>query len=319
MEQAKAALLELLDQLTVERGLSAHTLEAYEADLEQFIVFLEEGELTHLDEVTLETIDLYLNALWARGLRTSSVSRKASALRRFFRFLEQEGYRSTDIADRIPVPRSPRALPAVLSVEEVQQLLTAAEPGQDDEPDQYRRAVRDLAMLELGYGAGLRVSELTGLRLGDVDLNERWVRVRGKGDKERIVPIGELAARAIQRYLSEIRPDWVNRESRDALFITSRGTGLSRVAFYKIVRRLCDVAGLGDREPPVSPHTLRHSFATHLLVNGADLRSIQEMLGHEDISTTQIYAHLERAQLERVYRQAHPRASLPAEEALLGG
>ncbi|MCC7493278.1 MAG: tyrosine recombinase XerD [Fimbriimonadaceae bacterium] len=308
MSALSAAVAEFLDQLTVERGLSRNTLEAYGSDLAQFSAFLASAQIEDPARVDLATIDLYLNHLWSRGLKTRSVSRKATALRRFFRFLETEELIPADLSERIPVPRSGRYLPPVLSADEVSSLLAAAQPAAGQEEAEQQRALRDVAMLEMAYGAGLRVSELIGLRQADLDLRQRLVRVTGKGQRERIVPFGRLAADACALYLREVRELWQKRETGDTVFISGRGQGLTRVAFYKIVRRVAERAGLGQRRPPIGPHTLRHSFATHLLAGGADLRIIQELLGHADVGTTQIYTHVETAHLEAVYRQAHPRA-----------
>ncbi len=308
MQPIATGVTEFLDQLSVERGLSTNTLEAYASDLDQFTAFLSDAGISTPAEVSLETIDLFLSSLWARGLKTRSVARKATALRRFFLFLEREGTVPVDLAERIPVPRSGRYLPEVLSEEDVQALLAAAMPVQVSSEDELRRALRDTAMLETAYAGGLRVSELIGLRNGDVQLRHRWLRVCGKGNRERVVPIGVPAVEAIELYLRDARTVWAGRSTGDTLFITSRGMGLTRVAFYKIVRRVADRAGLGQRIPPVGPHTLRHSFATHLLNHGADLRAIQELLGHADVGTTQIYTHVGKERLERVYRETHPRA-----------
>lgn len=305
------ALAEFLDYLAVERGRSGHTIAAYEGDLHQFIGFLGEAGIGRCDEVGLELIELFLARLWSQGLKTRTVARKATSVRQLFAYLEREGALETDLSSRIPVPSPGSPLPSVLSEAEVNRLLAAAEPPAGVGEDAHRRGLRDAAMLELAYGAGLRVSELIGLRLGDLQSGERWLRVRGKGNRERVVPVGSPAIAATERYLVEVRPVWASRGGSAVLFLTSRGLGLTRVGCYKIVRRVAVAAGLGDRRPPVGPHTLRHSFATHLLSGGADLRSIQELLGHADIGTTQIYTHVAREQLEAVYRRAHPRAVGP--------
>jgi integrase/recombinase XerD len=308
MEAVLRHVVDYLDSLAIERGLSTNTLEAYDSDLHQFAEFLAELGLTDLRLVDLGTVDLYLNSLWQRGLKTRSVARKATALRRFFGYLQREGLVPTDIAERIPVPRSGRMLPAVLTEREVERLLAATEALPDADERDRQRGLRDRAMLEVAYGSGLRVSELTGLRVGDIDLRHRWLKVRGKGGRERIVPLGRPAVLAVRAYAERVRPVWAGRDSADWLFLSSRGLPLSRIAFYKLVQRLAASAGLADRQPPVSPHTLRHSFATHLLSHGADLRAIQEMLGHVDVGTTQIYTHVSREHLGAVYRHTHPRA-----------
>ncbi|NUQ01631.1 MAG: tyrosine recombinase XerD [Armatimonadetes bacterium] len=307
MEPLPSCLADFLDQLSVERGVSRNTLDAYASDLDQFLLFLADAGLEDPASISLETIDLFLNHLWGRGLKTRSVARKATALRRFFQYLEQEGHLPVDLARRIPVPRMGRYLPPVLTEDEVSRLLVAAgAPGANEE--EARRSLRDSAMVEIAYAGGLRVSELIALRQGDLHARQRWLRVVGKGDRERVVPVGEPAIAATRLYLSEVRPSWESEESGDLLFLSSRGKGLTRVGFYKVVRRIAERAGLGQRQPPVGPHTLRHSFATHLLAHGADLRVIQELLGHADVGTTQIYTHVGQDLLEQVYRRAHPRA-----------
>ncbi len=308
MDPLADAVAEFLDQLTVERGLSGHTIEAYGSDLAQFLTFLAPLGLQQPAQIDLETIDLFLNDLWGRGLKTRSVTRKATALRRFFQFLEQEQLIPRDLSSQIPVPRSGRYLPSVLAEEEVRRLLAAAgpQPGADEEG--VRRAYRDVALLETAYGAGLRVSELLGLRLGDCDLRERLLRVTGKGRKQRLVPIGEPAAEALRLYQSQARAPWLAGAACDLVFVSARRAGLTRATVYRLIRQIAARAGLGERRPPVGPHTLRHSFATHLLSHGADLRVIQELLGHADVGTTQIYTHVGREYLEQVYRHAHPRA-----------
>lgn len=308
MEAAQQRMIEYLDSLAVERGLSANTLEAYDSDLRQFLEFLTELGVSDLALVDLPMVDLWLNSLWQRGLKTRSVARKATALRRFFKYLQAEQVVPTDIAERIPVPRSGRMLPAVLSEREVANMLAACDAHTEGDETDRQRALRDRAMIEVAYGSGLRVSELIGLRLDDVDLKRRWLKVCGKGNRERLVPLGKAAASAVKVYLDEARTHWCSRDTGDCLFLSSRGLPLSRIAVYKLVQRLAAAAGLGERQPPVSPHTLRHSFATHLLSHGADLRAIQEMLGHVDVGTTQIYTHVSRQQLAQVYRQTHPRA-----------
>lgn len=301
-------LPEFLDHLTVERGRSRHTIDAYDADLRQFATFCDQLGGLDLAALNIELVELYLNSLWSAGLKTRSVARKASSLRQFLRWLELDGRLAADVSARIEVPSPGVALPAVLSVAEMEALLGACEPAEAPDEPARRRGIRDRALLELAYGAGLRVSELLGLRLGDLDARERWLRVRGKGGKDRIVPVGAPAVAAVQRYLDQVRPHWAGRRAGDVLFLTHRGAGMTRVGFYKLVRRLAVAAGLGERRPPVGPHTLRHTFATHLLQNGADLRAIQELLGHASIGTTQIYTHVAREQMEQVYRRAHPRA-----------
>ncbi len=213
-----------------------------------------------------------------------------------------------DIADAITTPRRGRYLPAVMSEAEVISLLDATDPLPGEREVAIRRKVRDRALLELLYGSGLRISESIGIRLGDLDRTERWLRVRGKGDKERLVPVGEPALEAIGHYLTTVRGCWAGKAAGEMLLLSERGHGLTRVGAYKIVKRVAAAAGLGARQPPITPHTLRHSCATHLLQHGADLRVIQELLGHADIATTELYTHVATERLRAVYRGANPRA-----------
>ena len=308
MDPWDAALLEYIDHQTVERGLSANTLHAYESDVSQFLDFCRAIGIAALDQLEVETVDLFLAYLYGQGLKSSSVARKATSVRRFLRFLQLEGDLPADLAEQIPVPRRGRYLPAVMNESEVVALLDAATPVKDEREAVVRRILRDRAMIELMYGSGLRVSECVTLKLGDLDRQARWLRVRGKGDRERLVPVGEPALEAVGRYLAEVRGHWSQKTGSDVLLLSERGHGLTRVGAWKILKRVAAAAGLGDRRPAITPHTLRHSFATHLLQHGADLRVIQELLGHADIGTTQIYTHVATDHLREVYRAAHPRA-----------
>jgi integrase/recombinase XerD len=228
----------------------------------------------------------------------ATIHRKSACLRSFYRHLRREGLRESDPTATLSAPRKNRKLPQVLTRGEVERLLT--QPRGTD-----AHALRDRALLELMYACGLRASEAIGLELGDVEVDERVLRARGKGSKERLVPIGQAAARAVRQYLDRGRPALVRCSSETALFLNFRGGRLTRQGLYKIVRRHALGAGLADR---MSPHTLRHTFATHLLAGGCDLRSVQEMLGHADVSTTQLYTHLSSERLKDVYFRAHPRA-----------
>ncbi|HMI49325.1 MAG TPA: site-specific tyrosine recombinase XerD, partial [Gemmatimonadaceae bacterium] len=232
------------------------------------------------------------------GLAPASIRRNVSAVRTYFKFMLGEGHVVRDPSERLETPKRWRTLPEVLGVEEIEKLLAAPSL---DEP----LAFRDRAMLELAYGAGLRVSEWISLSVRDVLLQDHVVRVFGKGAKERLVPIGRRAIGAIAIYLRELRPKIEKGEGKGILFLNSRGKPLSRMGAWKILRKYVNQAGITK---PVSPHTLRHSFATHLLEGGADLRAVQEMLGHVDISTTQIYTHVDREYLQSVHKQFHPRA-----------
>jgi integrase/recombinase XerD len=297
-------VLDFLSYLEFERGLSRNTLEAYRGDLLQLGRYLEEHDLSALDATPAEISD-FLTHLAAgdndhRPASPATIHRKSACLRSFYRHLRREGLRESDPTATLSAPRRSRKLPQVLTRGEVEKLLS--QPSGTDPS-----ALRDRALLELMYASGLRASEAIGLELGDIDLDERMLRARGKGSKERIVPIGQAALRAINAYLERGRPKLVKNRPEAHLFVNFRGGQLTRQGLYKIVRRHATTAGLADR---MSPHTLRHTFATHLLAGGCDLRSVQEMLGHADVSTTQLYTHLSSERLKDVYFKAHPRATV---------
>jgi integrase/recombinase XerD len=300
-------VLDFLAYLEFERGLSRNTLEAYRSDLFQFGRFLSEREVSAIEAESAHVADflaaLASGALGDGGARAASpatIHRKAACLRSFYRHLRREGLRDSDPTAGVTTPRRGRKLPQVLSRGEVNRLL--GRPRGTDPP-----ALRDRALLELMYACGLRASEAVGLEVGDVDLDDGVLTARGKGSKERIVPIGQSALRALRSYLERGRPALVKARAEAHLFVNFRGGPLTRQGLYKIVRRHAHAAGLADR---MSPHTLRHTFATHLLAGGCDLRSVQEMLGHADVSTTQLYTHLSSQRLKDVYFRAHPRATL---------
>lgn len=298
-------MLDFLAHLEFERGLSRNTLAAYRTDLLQFGRFLAERDR---DATSAEASDLsdFLAGL-ARGdgngrdpCSTATVHRKAACLRSFYRHLRREEAIDDDPTARLDTPRRGKKLPEVLSYAEVQRLL--AQP-RGDEP----ATLRDRALLELMYASGLRASETIALEISDVDLDHGIVRARGKGSKERLVPVGGKAVAAVRVYLRTGRPRMTRSHDERKLFVNFRGGPLTRQGLYKIVLRHAETAGLGER---MSPHTLRHSFATHLLAGGCDLRSVQEMLGHADLSTTQLYTHLSGEELKEAYFKAHPRAHL---------
>lgn len=298
-------MLDFLAHLEFERGLSRNTLAAYRTDLLQFGRFLAERDR---DATSAEASDLsdFLAGL-ARGdgnggdpCSTATVHRKAACLRSFYRHLRREEAIDDDPTARLDTPRRGKKLPEVLSYAEVQRLL--AQP-RGDEP----ATLRDRALLELMYASGLRASETIALQISDVDLDHGIVRARGKGSKERLVPVGGKAVAAVRVYLRTGRPRMTRSHDERKLFVNFRGGPLTRQGLYKIVLRHAETAGLGER---MSPHTLRHSFATHLLAGGCDLRSVQEMLGHADLSTTQLYTHLSGEELKEAYFKAHPRAHL---------
>ena len=288
------------DFLNLERGSAARTQEAYERDVTRFVDFaLVKGAKAPLD-VTPRLLREFVYHLKDLGLSPASIRRNVSAVRGYFRFLVGDGIVARDPSERLDTPKRWRTLPEVLTVAEIQKLL--ASPTMDD-PLYFR----DRAMLELAYGAGLRVSEWIGIGVRDVMLDEGLVRVFGKGSKERLVPIGRSAIGALAIYARELRPRLIanaTSEGGKTLFLNARGQSLSRMGAWKILQKYVKRCGITKR---VYPHTLRHSFATHLLEGGADLRAVQEMLGHADISTTQIYTHVDREYLRQVHRRYHPR------------
>lgn len=280
-----------------ERGLARRTVDAYAADLRDFAAFAARRGVTTPGGIHRSTITLYLLQLRRRGLAGSSVTRRLAAIRGWTGFLLREERIRDDPALDVTAAKRPRRLPGVLTVDEVEQLLAQPRGGG-------AQVLRDRAMLELLYAAGLRVSELVGLDVGDVHLGVEYVRCIGKGSKERIVPIGAAAVRALQRYLAHARPVLACGRLTPALFLNRRGGRLTRQSVWTLLRAAARSAGI---RKPIGPHTLRHSFATHLLDGGADLRAVQEMLGHASVATTQIYTHLTRSRLREVYRRAHPR------------
>jgi integrase/recombinase XerD len=286
------------DYLTLEQGTSPRTLEAYRRDVERLVDYTRtKGGLSPVD-ITSRMLREFIYHLKDIGLAPSSIRRNISAVRTYFRFLLSDGVVARDPSERLETPKRWRTLPDVLTVDEVTRLISS--PTLDDP-----LAFRDRAMLELAYGAGLRVSEWITLGVRDVLLEDKLVRVFGKGSKERLVPIGRSAIGAVATYVRELRPRLEKGAGKGVLFLNARGEPLTRMGAWKILRKHVDRAGITK---DVSPHTLRHSFATHLLEGGADLRAVQEMLGHADISTTQIYTHVDREYLRQVHRQYHPRA-----------
>jgi integrase/recombinase XerD len=285
------------DFLALEAGHSPNTVDNYLRDLRRLVEFATARGIGSPAELTRPLLREFVFALKDLGLSAATIRRHVSAVRTYFGFLLGEGIVQVDPSDRLESPRLGRTLPDTLSVGEVEALLAAPSIG---EPLGWR----DRALLELGYGAGLRVSELCGLGLTDLVLSEGLVRVLGKGSKERLVPIGRSVLGAMSVYLHTLRPTLDRGASRQRVFLNNRGQPLSRVGAWGIVKRAARRAGLTKT---VTPHTLRHSFATHLLEGGADLRAVQEMLGHADLSTTQIYTHVDREYLRSVHRQYHPR------------
>ena len=286
------------DFLTLEKGTSPLTLEAYRRDVERLVEYARTKGATAPLDVTSKLLREFVYHLKDLGLSPSSIRRNVSAVRTYFRFLMSDGIVARDPSERLETPKKWRTLPDVLTVEEISRLLAA--PTLDDP-----LAFRDRAMLELAYGAGLRVSEWITIGVKDLLLEDKLVRVFGKGSKERLVPIGRSAIGAVATYTRELRPRLEKGGGKGVLFLNARGEPLTRMGAWKILRRYVERAGI---QKAVSPHTLRHSFATHLLEGGADLRAVQEMLGHADISTTQIYTHVDREYLRQVHKQYHPRS-----------
>lgn len=288
---------EFLTYLELERNLSSHTLEAYARDLKDFQTFLQkEGGITP-EEAGTEDILLFLEELKRRGLSSRTLARKLSALKSFYRFLELEERIEHNPLLLIEGPRLPRNLPKVLSVEEVERLLSAPDLSTP-------QGLRDRAMLETLYATGMRVSELVRLTFAQLNLSAGFVRIFGKGKRERLVPLGDLAREYLERYLREARPLLCGGKETPYVFLNRKGDPLTRQRFWQIIRDYARRAGI-TRE--ISPHVLRHSFATHLLQGGADLRSVQMMLGHASLSTTQIYTHLDLRNLRAVHEKHHPR------------
>ncbi|MBI4545169.1 MAG: site-specific tyrosine recombinase XerD [Gemmatimonadetes bacterium] len=286
------------DHLAFERGLSPRTLDAYGRDLERMVRFLESRGVRRPGSATPVDLREFVYHLKDQGLQPASIRRSLSAVRTYFAFLLGDGLVVSDPSERLDPPRTWRRLPGVLSREDVERLLAAPDPED-------RLYSRDKALLEFAYAAGVRVSELISLRVRDLALEEGFATVLGKGAKERLVPVGQAAVRALRIYLREVRPQLDRGESGGLVFLNARGRALSRMGVWKILQKQLRRAGIQKR---VTPHTLRHSFATHLLEGGADLAAVQEMLGHADISTTQIYTHVDREYLRDVHRRYHPRA-----------
>jgi integrase/recombinase XerD len=297
----EALMLDFLAHLEFERGLARNTLHAYRTDLLQYGVFLAHRHRGATDAERGDVADFLADLATGNGhppCSPATINRKTACLRSFYRHLRREELIHDDPTAALSPPAKSRRLPRVLSYAEVKRLLEGVGGGD-------AIALRDRAMLEVMYGCGLRVSEAVGLDVNDVDLRRGFVRPHGKGNKERVVPLGREAAAAVKRYLRAGRPELIGSRSESRLFVNFRGGMLTRQGLYKIIQRHAKEAGLEGR---MSPHTLRHSFATHLLSGGCDLRSVQEMLGHADVATTQMYTHLSGERIREVYFKAHPRA-----------
>jgi integrase/recombinase XerD len=309
MADLRGAIAQYLDYLRVERGLAPATLAAYGVDLN---AFARSPQARRGWDRSASAVVAYLETLGPRGepghrgLAPASRRRRAAAIRGFYRFAFGEGLIAVDVASQLDLPRPQRPLPDTLSIDDVERLLEGVSGPDPEAPG----SIRDRALAELLYAAGLRISEALGLDLEDCSLDGGFVRVIGKGDRERLSPVGEIAIAWLARYLDDVRPGWVRPDVAAAprggpLFLTERGRRMARQQAWSMIRRAAERA---DIAAAVTPHTLRHSFATHLLEGGADLRVVQELLGHASISTTQIYTHLTRERIREVYAHAHPRA-----------
>ena len=288
------AIDSFIDAMWLESGLSKNTLAAYRSDLRRFGGFLRSKPLLEVEQADVQK---FLAALLAEGAKSSSSARILSTLRRFYRYQLRENRIMEDPCAQVLAPRRGRSLPKAISEQQVEQLLNA--------PDISRPlGLRDRAMLETLYATGLRVSELVRLSMLEANLELGVVRIMGKGNKERLVPLGEQAVEWVQRYLIEARPVLLKRRSSNDLFITARGTGMTRQAFWHLIKKYAEKSGIRGI---LSPHSLRHAFATHLINHGADLRSVQMLLGHADLSTTQIYTHVARERLQTMHARHHPR------------
>lgn len=292
----------LIDQfihfLAVEKGLSQNTLESYQRDMVGFTAYLQEQGVTQIQDSTRAQIIGYLMTLQKKGRATATLSRNMASIRAFYQFLVRDKLIDKDPSIHLETPKIEKRLPKVLSIEEVERLL-------ESPPVHHPAGLRDKAMLELLYATGIRVSELVHLNIGDVNLEMGFVKCMGKGSKERIIPLGSVAVEIARQYINIGRPRLLKEGSETALFLNHLGKQITRQGFWKIIKRYAQKANIRTE---ITPHTLRHSFATHLLENGADLRSVQEMLGHADISTTQIYTHVTRTRIKDIYAKTHPRA-----------
>ncbi|WP_174613660.1 site-specific tyrosine recombinase XerD [Virgibacillus ihumii] len=295
----KAGIEDFIHYLQVERGLSDNTLKSYQRDLKQYMAFIENHiHKKSWNDVERNDIIGFLYELKDNGKSAATISRAISSIRAYHQFLIRDQQVNQDASIHIETPKKEQKLPKVLSSKDVEKLLTF----QEDSP----LSIRNKAMLELLYASGLRVSELISLKVSDLHLTMGFLRCFGKGSRERIVPLGDVAKEAVEKYLREARGQLTRRrQDKNALFVNQHGRPLSRQGFWKILKGIARQSGI---KKEITPHTLRHSFATHLLENGADLRSVQEMLGHADISTTQIYTHINKSRLKDIYQSYHPRA-----------
>ena len=290
-------LEEFINYLSVERGLSENTIVAYRRDLVKFIGYLEEKQKT-IDGATRSNISDFMLALKDQGLSANSITRNLVSIKMFYRFLTGERLIKKEITEVMESPKLVKKLPEALSIEEVEKML--------NKPDLKEwTGIRNKACLELAYATGMRVSELVNLSIQDLNMDAGFTRCKGKGNKERVIPLGRMAIEAIQKYLKDVRPKLARKhQDTGILFLTRFGRRMTRQNFWKIIKKYARLSGM---KKDVTPHTLRHSFATHMLEGGADLRVVQEMLGHADIATTQIYTHIDKNRLKSIHQKFHPR------------
>ena len=287
-----------LSYLAVEKGLSKNTLESYGRDVRKFVLFMQENKISSVHDIKYENILDFLSHFKKQGFSDTTTARNIVSIKQFFKYLQIEKILTEDPTAHLRTPKMKKSIPGVISLEEVEIILAS--------PNELTlEGIRDSAMLEVLYATGIRVSELIGIKLNEVNFEMGFVIVYGKGSKERIVPMGEKAQEKLKIYMLESRPALLKSRDSKELFVTRRGKGMTRQGFWKLIKTYALKAGISKK---ISPHTLRHSFATHLLERGADLRTIQIMLGHSDISTTQIYTHVENERLKEIHKKYHPRS-----------
>ncbi len=292
----KTHIDEYLRYLKIEKGLSDASISSYNQDLKKYSQFLEDQNVTRVESITAETLVTFLQFLTSENKSAKTIRRMQSTLKNFHQFLQIERITENNPALRLQTPKEEKALPVVLTIEEMERLLQS--------PDQTTQDIRDNAMMELLYASGLRVSELINLNISDLNLEMGFIHVYGKGEKERIVPTTEYVAKKLTNYIKNYRLKLLKDENIDTLFLTNRGKGFTRQGLWKTIKKYVRDSGIDKN---ITPHTFRHSFATHLIENGADLRAVQEMLGHSDISTTQIYTQISAGKIREMYKQFHPR------------
>lgn len=292
----KTHIEEYLRYLKIEKGLSDASISSYNQDLKKYSQFLEDQNVTRVDSITAETLVSFLQFLTSENKSAKTIRRMQSTLKNFHQFLQIERITENNPALRLQTPKEEKALPVVLTIEEMERLLQS--------PDQTTQGIRDNAMMELLYASGLRVSELINLNISDLNLEMGFIHVYGKGEKERIVPTTEYVAKKLTNYIKNYRLKLLKDENIDTLFLTNRGKGFTRQGLWKTIKKYVRESSIDKN---ITPHTFRHSFATHLIENGADLRAVQEMLGHSDISTTQIYTQISAGKIREMYKQFHPR------------